>query len=228
MSVSDGKSGNPFPGKILAGIGLLLLFAIGWLLRDRFGASLLVDWLRPLGPWAPIVYMIIFLIAPPLLIPGAPITIAGGALFGPLWGTLYSLFSATGGAALAFLFSRYVAGEWAERRASGIVRRLKEGVEEQGWRFVAFTRLVPLFPYNALNYGFGLTRIKFSHYVMTSFVCMLPGAAAYSFIGYAGREAVLGGDWPVIKIAAAIGVLLFLFMLPRLVARMRTSRAVES
>ncbi len=227
MTGSDGKSRSRAPRKILAAAGLLLLFAIGWLLRDRFGASFLVDWLRPLGPWAPIVYMVIFLVAPPLFIPGAPITIAGGALFGPVWGTIYSLFAATGGAALAFLFSRYAAGEWVERRAGGILLRLKEGVEEQGWRFVAFTRLVPLFPFNALNYGFGLTRIKFSHYVMTSFVCMVPGAAAYSFIGYAGREAVLGGDWPVLKLAAALGVLLFVFMLPRLILKLRSSRAIE-
>jgi len=207
--------------KIVLGLALLILIAGAFVLRERFSVAPLVDWIQSVGPWAPIAYMLVFLIAPVLFLPGAPITIAGGALFGPLWGTIYSVFSATAGAALAFQISRHLAGEWAHRKAGGIVKRLKEGVEKEGWRFVAFTRLVPLFPFNVLNYGYGLTRVKFSHYIVASFFCMIPGATAYSLIGYAGREAVLDGDWPLLKISAALGLMLFLSMLPRLVLRVR-------
>lgn len=207
--------------KIVLALALLFLIGGAYVLRERFNAALLVDWIQSLGPWAPAVFMLIFLIAPALFIPGAPITIAGGALFGPVWGTFYSIVAATGGAALAFQISRHLAGDWVERNSGGIVKRLKDGVEEEGWRFVAFTRLVPLFPFNVLNYGFGLTRVKFFHYVVASFFFMMPGAAAYSFIGYAGREAVLGGEWPVLKISAALGLIIFLSMIPRFLFRLK-------
>ncbi|TMA12245.1 MAG: TVP38/TMEM64 family protein [Deltaproteobacteria bacterium] len=207
--------------RIVLALALLFLIAMAYGLRKRFGLALVSDWLQSLGPWAPFVYMLIFLLAPALFLPGAPITIAGGAIFGPMWGTFYSVVGATGGATLAFLISRHLAGEWAELKAGGIVKRLKQGVEEEGWRFVAFTRLVPLFPFNLLNYGFGLTRIKLSHYVAASFFCMIPGAAAYSLIGYAGREAVLGHGWPLLKISTVLGIILFLFMLPRLLRRLK-------
>ena len=207
--------------KIILGLALFFLIAVAYVLRDRMSGALLVNWIRSMGAWAPLVYVLIYLIAAPLFLPGAPITIVGGAIFGPMWGTVYSVVGATGGATLAFLISRHLAGEWAELKARGIVKRLKQGVEEEGWRFVAFTRLVPLFPFNLLNYGFGLTRIKLSHYVAASFFCMIPGAAAYSLIGYAGREAVLGHGWPLLKISTVLGIILFLFMLPRLLRRLK-------
>lgn len=207
--------------KIVLGLALCFLIAIAYLLRERLSADLLVIWIRSLGAWAPVVYVLIYVVAAPLFIPGAPITIAGGALFGPVWGTLYSIVGATGGAALAFLIARHLAGDWAERKAGGAVRKLKKGIEEDGWRFVAFTRLVPLFPFNLLNYGFGLTRVKFSHYIVASFLCMMPGAAAYTFVGYAGREAVAGGEGPLLKIGTALGLILFVFMLPRLIFHLK-------
>ena len=211
--------------KIILGLGILVFIAIAFVARERFDSAPLIEWLRSAGPWAPVVYTLVFLIAPVLFLPGAPITIAGGALFGPLWGTIYSVVAATAGASLAFQISRHIGGEWAERKAGGIVKRLKEGVEEEGWRFVAFTRLVPLFPFNVLNYGYGLTRIKLSHYVLASFFCMIPGAAAYSLIGYAGREAVIGGEWPLLQIGAAVGLILFLSMAPRFILHLRKGSA---
>ena len=66
------------------------------------------------------------------------------------------------------------------------------GVEPEGRRFVAFVRLVPPFPFNLVNYALGLTRIRLGEYVVTSFLCMAPGAQAYNWQGYAGRKAASG------------------------------------
>ena len=210
--------------KILIFLGLLVLIGLAYWQRSHIGIDLLVQQIRTLGPWGPAAYIFLYLIAPSLLIPGSAITLAGGALFGPFWGTLYTIFGATGGASLAFLIGRYLAGDWVEKKSKGMMKRLKDGVEQEGWRFVAFTRLVPLFPFNVLNYAFGLTKIRFFHYVVASFFCMLPGAAAYTFIGYTGREAALGGKGLVIKIAAAAGLLLFVSMLPRLIKAIKGDR----
>jgi uncharacterized membrane protein YdjX (TVP38/TMEM64 family) len=147
-------------------------------------------------------------------------------LFGPLWGTLFNLTGATLGAALAFLVSRYLAADWVRRRVGGpgnrlIANRLIEGVEAEGWRFVAFTRLVPLFPFNLLNYALGLTRIPFLHYVLATAVCMAPAALAFTGLGFAGREAVAGGEGLIQTGLIALALVAAVAFLPRLVIRLR-------
>ena len=83
-----------------------------------------------------------------LFVPGSGLTVVGGALFGPVWGTLWNLTGATLGATFAFLTARYVASDWVSRTAGERLARVIRGVEEEGWRFVAFVRLVPLFPFH--------------------------------------------------------------------------------
>ena len=121
----------------------------------------------------------------------------------------------------AFLLARYIASEWVERKTGGRLKQLKEGVEGEGWRFVAFVRLVPLFPFNLLNYALGLTRVKLSHYIIASYLCMLPGAIAYTYLGYAGREAVAGGEGLIQKSLLALALLAVVAFLPRLIGRLR-------
>ena len=100
-----------------------------------------------------------------------------------------------------------------------------EGVEAEGWRFVVFVRLVPLFPFNLLNYALGLTRIRLVEYVLASAIGMLPGAFAYTYLGYAGREAAAHGAGAIRNIALAIGLLAAIALLPRLVRRFRRSNS---
>lgn len=141
-------------------------------------------WIQNFGVWGPIIYMFIYLVAPALFLPGLPITLVGGLLFGHFWGVVYSIFSATGGSCLAFLVARYLGREWVGSKIKGTkLGKLDVEVEKQGWKIVAFTRLIPLFPFNLLNYAFGLTKIKLSHYALTSFICMLPACIAYIVFG---------------------------------------------
>lgn len=129
---------------------------------------------------APLLYMLIYTVAPALFLPGLPITIVGGMLFGPFWGVVYTITSATLGACLAFLVSRYLARDWVARKLrSPRWKRLDEEVERHGWKVVALTRLIPLFPFNLLNYAFGLTKVKFLHYAVATFLCMLPACIAF-------------------------------------------------
>lgn len=189
--------------------------------REQFDTATLAAWLEGAGIAAPLVFMGMYTLAPVVFMPGSVLTLAGGALFGPIWGTFYSLTGATLGATLAFLVARYLASDWVAKRTGGRLKQLIEGVESEGWRFVAFVRLVPLFPFNLLNYALGLTRIRLSHYVITSYITMLPGAIAYTYLGYAGREAVVGGEAMIQKGLLALGLLALLVFLPRLVTRLR-------
>jgi len=179
--------------------------------------------LRALGPWAPPVFVALYAAAALLFLPGSLITIAGGVLFGPLWGTLWNIIGATLGATLAFVAARYIFGDFVVRRAGPRLRNLIEGVEAEGWRFVAFVRLVPLFPFNLLNYALGLTRIRLGEYVLASAICMLPATFAYTYLGYAGREAAARGAGAIRNIVLAVGLLVGAGLLPRLVRRAKVS-----
>lgn len=210
---------------LLLGLGAGITVAV--LYRDRFDAAALEAWVNDAGLLAPILFMLIYALVTVLFLPGSVMTLAGGALFGPVLGTLYNLSGATLGAVLAFLISRYLASDWIAEKAGGRVKQLINGVEGEGWRFVAFVRLVPLFPFNLLNYALGLTRIQFLHYLIATFIFMLPGAIAYTYIGYAGREAVGGGDGLIQKILIALALFAAVAFLPRVIASIRRGRTID-
>ncbi len=208
-------------------LGLLGAIAVAYFHRDRLNAAALQQWVEQAGMAAPVLFMAIYALATVLFMPGSVMTLAGGALFGPVLGTFYNLTGATIGAALAFLIARHLASEWVEQKTGGRLKRLKEGVEKEGWRFVAFVRLVPLFPFNLLNYALGLTRIPFWHYVVTSYLCMLPGAIAYTWLGYVGREAAAGGEGLVQKGLLALALLAAVAFLPRIIGRLRLGPTLD-
>jgi len=203
---------------LVTGITIAVVF------RDQIDATALERWIQNAGVAGPLLFMLLYILATVLFLPGSVLTLTGGVLFGPVLGTLYNLTAATIGAAVAFLVARYLASSWVEKKIGGRLKQLKEGIETEGWRFVAFVRLVPLFPFNLLNYALGLTRIKLWHYIVTSYVCMLPGAFAYTYLGYAGREAIAGNEGMIQKGIIALALLASAAFLPRLVKYFRRSQ----
>ncbi len=208
-------------------LGLLFALAaiVAWALLHRPlpDPSSLQHEIQSLGPWAPLAFIALFVLTTLVFLPGAVFGLAGGALFGPLWGTVWNLIGATVGATLAFLAARYIAGDWVARRTGGRLKDLLDGVDAEGWRFVAFVRLVPLFPFNLLNYALGLTRIRLDHYILASLLAMVPGTIAYTWLGYAGREAAAGSETAVRNLLLAVGLLAVVGFLPRLLRRLRGS-----
>lgn len=204
-------------------LALLLAAAIGWVVlnRDSLDAAMLEARLAALGLWAPLAFAALYALGTVLFAPGALFALAGGALFGPAWGVAWNLAGATVGATAAFLVARYLAADWVARRAGGRLGRIIAGVEAEGWRFVALVRLVPLFPFNLVNYALGLTRIPLAQYVLATAVCMLPGAVAYTWLGHAGRGVAEGGMDAWRAGLLALGALALLLFLPRLVRSIR-------
>jgi len=212
--------------RILAGIALICAIAFAVFYRKQFDINAIQSWLDSAGIFAPLIFILVYALATVLFLPGSVITLAGGALFGPVLGTLYNLTGATLGATLAFLLSRYLAGDWVRKKARGKIDQLITGVEQEGWKFIAFVRLVPIFPFNMLNYALGLTRISVWKFILSSFVFMLPGGAAYTYLGYLGREAATGGSGSLIqKILIGIALLATAFFLPGFVKRMREKKS---
>lgn len=148
----------------------------------------MIDWINSLGWLAPILFIITYCLATLLLLPTMVLTLAGGAIFGPVIGTLINLIGATFGAAVAFLISRHLISEWFEKRKGPRLNKIIAGVEQRGWIFVALLRLFPIIPFNIVNYGLGITGIPFRLYVTTTFIFLFPPEILYTYFGYAGRD----------------------------------------
>ncbi|HLV00513.1 MAG TPA: TVP38/TMEM64 family protein [Acidobacteriota bacterium] len=172
------------------------------------------SWIEQLGPWGPIVFIILYAILVTLALPGSALTILAGALFGSLLGVIVVSIAATLGAAFSFLIARYLAREATAQWLAGNerFRRLDELTERYGAIIVAITRLIPLFPFNLLNYSFGLTRVPFWTYLFWSWLCMLPGTILYVVGADAIMQLVSEGEVPgmLFALLAFFAALLFL------------------
>ena len=213
---------KPVAAALLAiGIVAALIF------RDRLAADRLIDWIAGFGLLAPLAFCMVRVAGAVLLVPGSIMGIAAGAAFGLLPGAVYNLLASTIGAVAAFVVARFIAPERIRQRlhAGDRLGRLMAGVEAEGWRFVAFVRLVPLFPYNVVNYAFGLTRIGLFPYTLATLICMIPGDIAYVYMGYAARETLAGNAQAWQFGLTALAVLAALALLPRIVRRLRRNSA---
>ncbi|MBI5287000.1 MAG: TIGR04283 family arsenosugar biosynthesis glycosyltransferase [Deltaproteobacteria bacterium] len=139
--------------------------------------------IQSFGFWAPFVYILIYSIAPSLLLPGSVISLAGGLAFGGLYGTAYTLIGATIGASLAFFLARVLGREFAEGLLKGRLKTFDEEAVRHGFKVILFLRLVPIFPFNGINFGAGLSGIRFRDYLIATAIGIIPGTFAYVYLG---------------------------------------------
>jgi len=193
-------------GLIVTIFVLAIVLGIG----EKLGA--IRGWIQSLGVLGPAVFVGLYILGVVVGIPGSALTIAAGGLFGSSLGIILVSLASTLGASLAFLIARYFARDaianWLSRREK--FKSLDVMTEEHGAMIVAITRLVPIFPFNLLNYGFGLTKIPFWTYVFWSWLCMLPGTVLY----VVGVDAMIQlivqrkVPWTLLGVIAGVGVLL--------------------
>jgi uncharacterized membrane protein YdjX (TVP38/TMEM64 family) len=207
------------PGLLVLTIGVILigarLLGLGERLQD------LRQWIDSLGAWGPLIFVFLYAVAVVSALPGSALTVASGALFGSILGVVVVSAGSTLGASLCFLIARYAArtavSGWLKK--SNKFRRLDQLTRKRGAMIVAITRLVPLFPFNLLNYGFGLTAVPFRTYVFWSWLCMLPGTVVYVIGGDAFAQG-LGRGGVAWSLVFAIGLAaVLLVMLVRLARR---------
>ena len=181
-------------------------------------------WVASFGTIAPLVYIGLYLVSTVFFLPGTPVTVLAGFVFGPLWGVFYASIASIISVSAAFLIARYVARDLVESwvKDNAQFRKIDEQVEEQGWRIVMLTRLVPIFPFNLQNYAYGLTSIRFSTYVLVSAVFMLPGTAVFVQLGGAFVSGE-GHIWKTLLYLGIAGVLLLLLsLLPKFLRKHQT------
>lgn len=185
------SSNSPLKKWLLAGVILLIVVAFGF--GDPKGwLNTLIAEVEKLGPWGPVVFMTAYVVATVLMVPGSALTLAAGTLFGVASGTAFVSVASTLGAAAAFLVGRFLARDAISAKIAGkpSFSALDRALGKQGWKIVALARLSPVFPFALLNYAFGLTRVKFAHYVLASWIAMLPGTLLYVYLGSLARAGV--------------------------------------
>lgn len=197
--------------RIIRTASIVLFFAViivlGYFYHDQIDVTVLKKQLDQLGVWAPIIFIGSYIVATVALLPGSVFTLAGGAIFGPIYGVLYTMIGASIGLTLAFLIARYVAQEWVQKISGKKLKVIMNGIDTQGWRFVALARLAPIVPFNIVNYALGVTKIPLKQYVITSVICIIPGATAYTYLGYLGTQAAQAKEGLIQKALLALFLL---------------------
>ena len=147
--------------------------------------QLALQWIDSLGVWGPVMFIVIYILATVLFIPGSLLTLGAGVLFGVAWGSIFVSLASTLGATAAFLVGRYLARGWVAKQLEGkeIFQAIDRSVAKEGWKIVGLTRLSPVFPFNLLNYAFGITQVSLRDYFFASWFGMMPGTVMYVYIG---------------------------------------------
>src|SRR5437667_7679040 len=214
-----------------AAIGIVLALKY-FHVQDLLKAAL--DWIGKLGSWGPVIFVGLYVVATVLFIPGSVLTLGAGAVFGVVLGSVCVSISATLGATAAFLVGRYLARDAIARKIEKNEKfaAIDRAVADEGWKVVFLTRLSPVFPFTLLNYAFGLTRVKLSHYVLASWIGMMPGTVMYVYLGSlvnvgAGHRQRTGGEWVLSGggLLATIAVTIFVTRVARKALQKRITSA---
>jgi uncharacterized membrane protein YdjX (TVP38/TMEM64 family) len=223
IETTTAKSGFRWKWLLYLGAAVALIAAAKYFhVQDLLKQGL--DWVGRLGPWGPVIFIGLYVIATVLFVPGSVLTLGAGAVFGVVWGSIYVSVAATLGATCAFLVGRYLARDAIARKIEGNERfaAIDKAVENEGWKIVGLTRLSPVFPFTLLNYAFGITRVKLGHYILASWIGMMPGTVMYVYLGSlanaaSGERTRTTGEWMLygVGLLATVAVTIFVTRLAK-------------
>ncbi len=214
---------------LLALLGVLLLVALvvvgveqGWV-----DAEALANWLESVSShwWAPIAFVGIYILINVLMLPGTPLTLVAGVAWGWAEGGLWVMVGSTLGAALPFLIARSGAPA-VERLIQKRAGRLYSRLQNEGFITLLLMRLVPIFPYNVLNYASGLSGLRFREYLLATFLGTIPGVFIYTYLADSLKKGLLSPGDAFLRILIAGVLLAGLVIVTRLMSR-RVRRRLE-
>jgi uncharacterized membrane protein YdjX (TVP38/TMEM64 family) len=216
----------PTAVKLAIGVALVAGIVVALTQIDGLSPALIEREIRALGWWAPAGFVALAFVTVVLLGSVSLSSLVGGALFGVGPGFALTWLGTLAGALAAFALGRFLIGAWVARQAGGRLSYVLDGVAREGWRFVTLIRLIPVFQFASVCYLFGATKVKFWHYAIPTALCMIPGVAAFAWLGHAGRSAAAGSEDMVRNGLIALGLLAVAAAIPRLVGWLRRRRGV--
>lgn len=231
MTRAAGTSAAPRAGS-RGKLALWALLIVGLVLAaHHFDAAarlrVALDGIARLGPWGPLLFALLYVVATVFFLPGSILTVGAGVVFGLVRGFAIVSISATLGATAAFLAGRYLARDWVAGKIEGHPKfaSIDEAVAREGGKIVALLRLSPVVPFNVLNYAFGVTRVSLRDYVVASWIGMMPGTLVYVYLGSIagdlagadGRASRTPAEWAfyAVGLVATIAVTVFVTRLAR-------------
>lgn len=179
-------------GRVAGTVTALLSVGLAvWLLPVEQALRQFLAWMEGIGIWGGIAFVGLYIVGTIAFLPGAILTLGAGYAFGVVWGLVLVSIASTVGAALAFVIGRYVARDWVRSKIASRpkFRALDRALEKDAFKVVGLVRLVPILPFNALNYGFGVSGVGFWPYVLGSWLGMLPGTLMYVYFGSLAEKA---------------------------------------
>ncbi len=211
----------------------LVLFVITALVIVRFTpvkefltAERLGHFLENAGLLAPLVYMIVYAVGVCLFVPGTLLTTLGAAIFGPYFGFIYVWVGAMIGSNLAFFIGRYLGRDFAASLIGDRLRKYDEAIERNGFATVLYLRLV-YFPFTPMNFGMGLTRVRFGDYLCGTALGIIVGTFIFTFFVGTVRDVWASGEWRGLvswKVFFSLGLFVFSFFIPKIIERVKAFR----
>lgn len=189
-----------------------------YLTKDALGGFLAVA-----GIWAPLVFMLVYAVGVCLFVPGTLLTALGAAIFGAYWGFVYVWVGAMAGASAAFLIGRTLGREFAASLIGDRLKKYDDAIERNGFATVLYLRLV-YFPFTPMNFGMGLTKVRFWDYVFGTGLGILVGTFIFTFFVGTLKEVWASGNWGELlsfKVFFSVGLFIFSLFIPKLIKRLR-------
>ena len=175
------------------------------------------------GHWAPFIFMLVYAAGVCLFVPGSLLTALGAAIFGPYRGFLYAWVGAMTGASAAFWIGRTLGREYASSAIGSRLRKYDEAIERNGFATVLFLRLV-YFPFTPMNFGMGLTKVRFWDYFFGTGLGIMVGTFVFTFFVGTLKEIWAGGDWRQLlssRVFLSVGLFVFSLFIPKLIRRIK-------
>ena len=175
------------------------------------------------GFWAPLMFMLVYAAGVCLFVPGSLLTALGAAIFGAYWGFLFVWIGAMMGAGAAFWIGRTLGREFAASLIGDRLKKYDDAIERNGFATVLYLRLV-YFPFTPMNFGMGLTKVRFHDYFAGTGLGILVGTFVFTFFFGTLKEVWARGHWDEIfslKIFFSVGLFVFSFFIPRIIKRLK-------
>lgn len=208
-----------FLGFIIAAIVVIRFTPV----RDYLTAEQLGTFLNSSGLWAPLVYIVIYAVGVCLFLPGTLLTGLGAAIFGPYWGFLYVWIAAMLGSSGAFFIGRTMAREYAASLIGDRLKKYDDAIERNGFATVLYLRLV-YFPFTPMNFGMGVTKVRFKDYFMGTGLGIIVGTFIFTFFIGTLKDVYASGRWEELisfNVFFSIALLVFSFFIPKLIKKLR-------
>jgi len=229
MREEEGKPGKRSKGPVLKALVLVLFISAAIYVvrytpvKEFLTVGKMKQFLDASGFWAPVIFILIYTLAICLFVPGTLITAVGAAIFGAYWGFLYVLAGAILGAAAAFFIGRYLGRDFAASIIGDKLQRYDEAIERNGFATVLYLRLV-YFPFTPMNFGMGLTRVRFWDYFWGTVLGIIAGTFIITFFVGTIKEVWSGGDWSrllSIKVFFSLGLFVFSLFIPKIIRKFK-------